>query len=203
MAATDPQMHRMSATDRREQIIACAMRLFEQKSYSDVSTAEIASEAGIGRPLIHHYFGTKRELYLEVVRRLSYVPATAISNIPDGSLEERIDASIERWLAVAWRHRKMWLSTITMETSGRDRAVEQILQQADDIAAERMLEAIGLAGDTDDHKKLHSMVRAFGGMARVASRLWLVDQSLTREEVHAMLTRTLLCIVKDVAPKFS
>jgi AcrR family transcriptional regulator len=192
----------MDATERREQILTCAMRLFEKHPYSEVSTSDIATEAGIARPLIHHYFGTKHELYLEVVRRLSYVPAAAISSIPEGTLEERIDASIERWLTVAKRHRNMWLSTITMEGSGRDHAISQILQQADEIAADRILEALDLTGTGPDQLRLHAMVRAYGGMAKVASRLWLVDQTLSREEVHALLTQTLRSIVEEVAPKF-
>jgi AcrR family transcriptional regulator len=187
----------MDATERREQILMAAMRLFEQRSYNEVSTADIATAAGVARPLIHHYFGTKRELYLEVVRRLSYVPAIAVKGISKGSLEERVDASIERWLTVAWRHRNMWLSTITME--GSDREVGQILRQADEIAADRMLEALGLT-EANDLPRLHAMILAYGGLAKAASRQWLIDQSLTRAEVHTLLTRTLLTIVRDVTP---
>jgi AcrR family transcriptional regulator len=187
----------MDATERREQILTAAMRLFEQRSYNEVSTADIATAAGVARPLIHHYFGTKRELYLEVVRRLCYVPAIAVKGISKGSLDERVDASIERWLTVAWRHRNMWLSTITME--GSDREVGQILRQADEIAADRMLEALGLT-EANDLPRLRAMILAYGGLAKAASRQWLIDQSLTRAEVHTLLTRTLLTIVRDVAP---
>jgi AcrR family transcriptional regulator len=160
---TSAPAQRMGAVERREQILACAMRHFEQRSYNEVSTAEIAKDAGVGRPLIHHYFGTKRELYLEVVRRLSfvpsYVPAAAVKDIPPESLAERIEASIDRWLTVAWRHRSMWISTITMDSAGRDKEVGRILQQADEIAADRMLEALGLA-DSPDYARLRVMTLA-------------------------------------------
>jgi hypothetical protein len=93
----------------------------------------------------------------------------------------------------------MWLSTVTVEGAGRDRDVRQILQQADEIAADRMLEALGLR-DEEARPRLHAMMIAYGGLVKAASRQWLVDQSLTRDEVHALLTRTLLVIVRDVAP---
>lgn len=196
------QQRRMGATERREQILSCAMRLFERLPYNEVSTADIAKEAGIGRPLIHHYFGTKRELYLEVVRRLTYVPAFVVKAIPQGSLEERTEASIDRWLSVIWRHRNMWLATISMESSGRDREIERILQQADEIAADRMLEVLGIAESGPGYGRLRAMVLAHGGLAKASTRQWLVNQSLTRDEVHALLSRTLLTIVQDVAPTF-
>lgn len=190
---------RMDATERREQILGAAMRLFEQSTYNEVSIADIAGAAEVARPLIHHYFGTKRDLYLEVVRRLSYVPPIAVKGVSAGTLAERVDASITRWLTVAWRHRNMWVSTIAMQAP--DREVAQILQQADDIAADRMIEALGLS-DTN-LPKLRAMVLAYGALAKAASRQWLVDQTLTREEVHALLTGTLLTIVRDVAPQFT
>ena len=74
MTAKTAESKRMDGYERREQIITCAMRLFE-KGYSEVSIGDIADAAGIARPLIHHYFGTKRDLYLEVVRRLSHITA--------------------------------------------------------------------------------------------------------------------------------
>lgn len=190
---------RMDAAQRREQILVCATRLFEQQPYNDVQLADIADQAGIGRPLIHHYFGTKRELYLEVVRRTSYVPAVAVKAVGEGTLEERVDASITRWLTVARRHRNLWASTLFSEGSGLDPEITRILQEADEIAAERMVEALGLASRGDD-AVLRAMVLAFGSLAKAASRQWLVTGSLTREQAHSLLTRTLLTIVRDVAP---
>src|SRR4051812_5171083 len=75
MTATGASRGRRLEPDaRREQLLECAVRLFGEKPYAEVSTAEIAAEAGIARGLLNHYFGTKRDLYLEVVRRLVFVP---------------------------------------------------------------------------------------------------------------------------------
>ncbi|WP_330254974.1 TetR/AcrR family transcriptional regulator [Nocardia sp. NBC_00565] len=205
MADGGTPQQRMGALERREQILAVAAKHFEKRPYSEVSTAEIAKDAGVARPLINHYFGTKRDLYLEVLRRLShvppYVPAAAVRGIPADALEDRIRASVDHWLNVTWKHRSIWTSTIGIDTPSRDREIERILQQADEIAADRMLEALGLA-EHEDYKRLHAMVLVYGGLAKAAGRQWLVHQSLTREEVMALLSQTLLTIVRDVAPSF-
>jgi AcrR family transcriptional regulator len=195
----EPSGRRLNPTDRREQILVCAMRLFEERSYTEVSTADIADAAGIGRPLIHHYFGTKRDLYLEVVRRFVFVPAVAVRGVAKGTLEERIDASIERWMDVASRHRKLWLTTIFSEGPGRDREMEQILQHADEIAANRMIEALGLT-ESSDAATLHAVMLAFGPMAKATSRLWLIEGTFGRAQVHLLLTRTLRHLILEVLP---
>jgi AcrR family transcriptional regulator len=190
---------------RREQILSVAARHFEERSYSEVSTNSIAKDAGVGRPLIHYYFGTKRELYLEVVRRYAMVPpdvpAAAVRGIAEDALEERIHASIDYWLSVTSRHRSIWTSTISIEAPTRDGEIERILEQADEIAADRMLEALGLAAHPH-RRRLHAMFLAFGGLARAAGRQWLVRDTLTREEVTVLLSQSLLMIIRDIAPQF-
>ncbi|MGW6730915.1 TetR/AcrR family transcriptional regulator [Nocardia sp. NPDC055029] len=200
---TQPQ--RMGALERREQILAVAAKHFEKRPFSEVSTLDIAKDAGVARPLINHYFGTKRDLYLEVLRRLShvpaYVPAAAVRGIPEEALEERVRASIDHWLNVTWKHRSIWTSTIGIDIPSRDREIERIMQQADEIAADRMLEALGLS-EREDTKRLHAMMLAYGGLAKSAGRQWLIHHTLSREEVAAILSQTLLTIVRDVAPTF-
>jgi AcrR family transcriptional regulator len=200
LEATSPR--RMDATQRRELILRSAMRLFEQQPYNDVSLGDVAKDAGIGRPLIHHYFGTKRDLYIEVIRRLSYVPAVAVRSVAHGTLEERVDAAIDRWLTVARRHRNLWSATVSVEGPGLDREIERIQEEANLVAVERMLEALGLAEVQPGGEVLRTLVLAYGGMAKTTSRQWLVNQSLTREQAHALLTKTLLTIIREVAPAF-
>lgn len=193
------ERRRLDPTERREQILSCATRLFEDRAYGEVSTADIAAAAGIGRPLIHHYFGTKRELYLEVVRRVAYVPAVAVHGVAKGDLDQRIDSSIARWLDVAWRHRRLWMATITPEGPGRDREIEQILRNADEVAANRMVEALGLEKHPDV-AMLRTLMLAFGPLAKAASRQWLVAGELTRPQIHVLLTTVVRALVIQVLP---
>ncbi|OXR45142.1 HTH-type transcriptional regulator BetI [Nocardia cerradoensis] len=203
MSVDNGTHQRMGALERREQILAVATKHFEKRPYGEVSTVEIAKDAGVARPLINHYFGTKRDLYLEVLRRLShvppYIPSVAVRGLPTDALADRVRASIDHWLNVTWKHRTIWTSTIGIDVPSHDREIERILRQADEIAAERMIEALGLA-EHEDYGRLHAMMLAYGGLAKAAGRQWLVHQSLSRGDVAVLLTRTLLTIVRDVVP---
>jgi AcrR family transcriptional regulator len=60
---------RLSAEERREEILAAAMDLFAQRGLYGTSTDEIARRAGISQPYLFRLFGTKKELYLATVER--------------------------------------------------------------------------------------------------------------------------------------
>jgi AcrR family transcriptional regulator len=55
---------RMDSAERRRQILHAATGLFLRRPYSQVSISDIAEEAGVARGLLHHYFDSKRDLYL-------------------------------------------------------------------------------------------------------------------------------------------
>lgn len=193
-----PRWRRLEPDERRAQILACARRLFRERNYEAVSTTELARESGVARGLIHHYFGTKRELYLEVLRDLMFIPEFAVEQLAPGTVEERVAASVDRFLGVIERHRSMWLDTVGTGGYGRDPEVEQILQEADEIAADHIIETAGLSGIEEGREELRAMIRSFSGMAKVASREWLVRGSLDHDQVHALLSTTLVTIVRRV-----
>jgi len=56
---------RLSADDRRRQLIAIGLTKLIEKPIQDLSMDEIATEAGISRGLLFHYFPTKADFYVE------------------------------------------------------------------------------------------------------------------------------------------
>ncbi len=62
-------MARKSAEERREEIVAIALRHFAVGGYHGTSTEAIAREAGISQPYLFRLFRTKRELFLACVDR--------------------------------------------------------------------------------------------------------------------------------------
>jgi AcrR family transcriptional regulator len=60
---------RSTAGERRESVLAAAMREFADKGLHGASTDAIASAAGISQPYLFRLFGTKKGLYLATARR--------------------------------------------------------------------------------------------------------------------------------------
>lgn len=60
----------MKALEKRNYIIEKCYRLLLQKGFDAVSISDIQKECGVARGLLYHYFGSKEELFYEVVRKV-------------------------------------------------------------------------------------------------------------------------------------
>lgn len=198
---------RLPPDERREQIVACAVRLFGQRPYAQVSAAEIAREAGIARGLLNHYFGDKRGLYLEVVRRSVLLPSLEGGPRPPRAadtealdalaLEDRVERAVGWFLDSVEPQAASYFTVLGSEGVAEDEDVARILEEADDLAARRVLELVGL--DADDHVA-RAAVRAYGGLAKATVREWTRAGALSRAQAHRLLRDALLTIVTRTLP---
>lgn len=185
---------RMSATQRREQILRCAIELVESAPFTEVSVDAVAERAGVTRTLVHHYFGTRRGLYLEAVRRLYTIPETATEDLGGATPLDRVRPLVERWLDGVWEHRTMWVATVTGPGPGADPEVAEIIRAVDRDLARRALDALGLDEHGDD-VRIEAVMLTFAALAKQSSREWLQEGALSRDDVRRLLTATLAAIV--------
>jgi AcrR family transcriptional regulator len=66
-SVSEPSRRRLSADDRRKQLIGIGLTKLLETPIQDLSMDEIATEAGISRGLLFHYFPTKTDFYLECI----------------------------------------------------------------------------------------------------------------------------------------
>jgi TetR/AcrR family transcriptional regulator len=52
----------------REQLMRSALTLFTQRGYSATTVRELVKEAGVTKPVLYYYFGSKEGLFLELMR---------------------------------------------------------------------------------------------------------------------------------------
>lgn len=197
MSVDAGQRRRLEPDARREQILSVAVRLFGERGYAAVSTGDVAAGAGVARGLVNHYFGTKKDLYLEVIRVMLTVPEVAVTRLPQADLPTRVDAIVTWFLDVVSRHSTSWLGAITAGGMAGDAEVDRVIAEAVDVAADRVLSAVGPPA-AQRSPALHAMARSYVGLATSTAREWLQRGELTRVQVHKLLTATLLAIVDQV-----
>src|ERR687885_9750 len=91
---------RMRPHERREQILLAARGVFAEEGYEGASVDELASRAGITKPIVYRHFRSKRGLYHAVledhmndlIRRLW----VALSSSPDP--RERLRGGLRAYL---------------------------------------------------------------------------------------------------------
>jgi len=64
-----PTTQRLSAAERKDEILEAAMIEFAERGLHGTSTEDIARRAGISQPYLFRLFRTKKELYKATVRR--------------------------------------------------------------------------------------------------------------------------------------
>jgi AcrR family transcriptional regulator len=191
---------RLDHDERREQILAAACRLYAQRHYADVSTTDIASAAGVTRGLVHHYFGRKRDLYVEVVTSMLRAPDLGPPRKPGQSLESALSDAVDRWLEMVHRSRETWLATLGAQGFGRDEEIESVLERARERIADRLISMLRPDAAVADSAELRAVVRAYAGFAEAGSLEWLRGR-ITREQIHDLLLHGLLNLVRDVLPR--
>ncbi|HEX6497550.1 MAG TPA: TetR family transcriptional regulator [Micromonosporaceae bacterium] len=77
---------RRGSPDTREAILAAARDAFAAHGFDGTSIRAIAGAAGVDPALVHHYFGTKEELFLATIRS-PIDPADLLPKVLDGDLD--------------------------------------------------------------------------------------------------------------------
>ncbi len=193
---------RLDPDVRREQILAEASSLFADQDYSAVSLEMIAARAGVTRGLVHHYFGSKRGLFLAVVERAVRVPDD-VALIPEGasgSFDEIVAACVRRWMRVIESAGGLWIAADSGGVGGAD--ADAVLSSARDDLVDRMIDEVPFPASLD-RDLLRSALRCYAAVARVATEEWLVRGTLTREQTETLLRLELLGIVERIVPALS
>ena len=69
VTTTATTTERLTAPERREQILEAAVTVFAERGYEGASTDVIARMAGISQPYLFRLFGTKRDLIIATIKR--------------------------------------------------------------------------------------------------------------------------------------
>lgn len=86
---TAPKRTRMTGIERRQQLINVGRSLFASKGYDSTSVEEIATTAGVTKPVVYEHFGGKEGLYAVVVDREVLRLVTTISDSLSSAVHPR------------------------------------------------------------------------------------------------------------------
>ena len=185
-----PARTRLTPDSRRRSILDAAGRLYAERPYDRVSTTEVAAAAGVTRGLVHHYFGSKRELFLEVMRETVLMPERDLPDLSALPLEERVGRTIDWILDGATTFGQAWVAASGAVNLHGPSDVQEIVDDADDRAARLVLDALGLPDDD----ALRARLRPVAAYVKALCREWLDRGTLDRADVHADVCAAVLTV---------
>ncbi|MEN8655004.1 TetR family transcriptional regulator [Streptomyces sp. 21So2-11] len=173
----------------RERILQAARAEFSERGYDKTSMRGIAKAAGVDAALVHHYFGTKDDVFAAAIE-MSFEPALVLPSIigqgPDGIGERLARYFIGVWENPATRAPLLAVvrSALTNETAAK------VLRT---FVLRRLLERI--AADLDVPNPTFRAELAASHMIGIAILRYVVKvepmASVDTEEIVAMVAPTL------------
>lgn len=88
----------MNPEERRRELLACAMKLFAEEGYDNVSVRAVARAAGVAPGLAYHYFDSKEKMFAEAIEDYARCCAESICELLDDnnlSLDEKLEQALE------------------------------------------------------------------------------------------------------------
>lgn len=107
-------------SDRRERILASARELFSRNGIDKTSIRAIAADAGVDAALVHHYFGTKTQLFAAAIH-IPIDPMTVIGRLKEVPVEQ-IGHTLPSILLPLWDSEvgKAFVATLRSILAGND-----------------------------------------------------------------------------------
>ncbi|MFF1548325.1 TetR family transcriptional regulator [Streptomyces sp. NPDC058291] len=94
---------RAESADTRDRILTAAREEFSERGYEKTSVRGIAKAAGVDSALVHHYFGTKEQVF-EAAIEVAFAPALdAPAAVADGPLDQ-VGERLARFVLGVWEN---------------------------------------------------------------------------------------------------
>ncbi|MEU4345087.1 TetR/AcrR family transcriptional regulator [Nocardia sp. NPDC023852] len=189
----------MSPDERREQLIALGARLLGDRAIEDISVSEIAEQAGISRGLLFHYFPTKQDFQLAIVRHANAELLERVTPDRNLSVFEMLRDSIGRYVEYVSENRTSYLALLRGPTSVSPDLAPLADQTRDAIIGIILTEASIPVGDAD-RPRLTLAMRGWIAFVEETSLAWLRTEPIPREQLIDLLVESLIAIAFSVDP---
>ncbi|WP_234313889.1 TetR/AcrR family transcriptional regulator [Streptomyces sp. NBRC 109706] len=102
---------RLPRSVREREIVEAALRVFAQRGYHAAVVDEIAEVAGISKPMVYLYLGSKEELFAACIRHASAAMTAAFRQAADGgdAPELRLWRGLSAFFGFVAEHRDSWV----------------------------------------------------------------------------------------------
>ncbi len=187
---SEPQTNRrrMTAAERRDQLIGVARVCFAEKGFDGTSIEEIAARAEVSKPIIYEHFGGKEGLYAVVVDRevttLLQSLRTALTD-PQATSRQLLESGTLALLSYIEScpegFQIIMRDSSELGGSGFASLLNDVIARVEGLLIPRF-EARGF-----DPKAVPLIAQALTGLVAMTGQWWLDNPEFTKEEVACHL----------------
>lgn len=186
MAARSGSERRLSAPERRAQLVEVAYSTLRANPYASLTHEDLAARVGVSKPLVFHYFPTVTDLRLAVFERLAGDLLHRLNQVGELPLGPRLRAGIEAFIDTADHHTDLYLHLV------RGAAGDERLHDAMQATRDGMARLVGAwAGIESPSPAVLVIIRGYLGLVEEAVLQWLPTHPLPRSVLVDFLSGAL------------
>jgi AcrR family transcriptional regulator len=177
----------MTGKERREQLVGIARALFAERGFEGTSIEEIASRAGVSKPVVYEHFGGKEGLYAVVVdRETEYLLGQVTGALSGGHPRELLEQAALALLDYVESHTDGFRilvrdSPVAQQTGTFASLISDIAGQVEHILGEEF-KARGF-----DQRNSGMYAQMLVGMVALTGQWWLDVRKPKKSDVAAHL----------------
>lgn len=137
---------RPGPSSTRPEILAAARTLFASRGYHATTVRDIAAEAGVNAALVHHYFGSKDQVFVAAMN-LPLNPADLISQLRDSGPRAQLGERVVRLFARTWRDPATGqpLQALLRAAASTEQGATMMRQFVEDVMLPRVSAELGVS----------------------------------------------------------
>lgn len=171
---------RLSAGERRNQLVEVGRAVFAEKGYEATSVEEIAERAKISKPIVYEHFGGKEGLYAVIVdREMDYVIGQISEAISTGTPRDMIEGAALAFMRYV-QDRPDGFAVLSRDSPTQSGLANLLAEVADKVGSVMTTE-FKRAGYDPKAAPVYS--QALIGMVTFVGQWWVENPKMSAEEV--------------------
>ena len=177
---------RMSAADRRRQVLDVGLEVFARHGYHETSMSALAAEAGVTKPVLYQHFASKHDLFEELLsetgdRLMRAIEASEVEDTP----RRRVEAGFRSFFRF-FEERPAAFALLYGTSLAVDPDFRRDARRVRDTFAEYLASLIR----TVDHESALAMAAGINGLSEGMIRHWMHEEDpRPAEEMAALAAR--------------
>jgi AcrR family transcriptional regulator len=195
MTAPAPARTRLPRAQREQQILDIAHARFAAHGFGAVTMDDVATDAGVTKPLLYAYFGNKERLYIACMERAGdAMLATVLEAVADADgPADALRRGLRAFFAFVDEDRDAWrvLFDETLPAGGDvAQRVGEYRERLVGLVAETLLNRLPQKRRAEHATEIEALSHALLGAAEALARWWLRTGAVPAAEAAELLIAT-------------
>jgi AcrR family transcriptional regulator len=183
---------RLGADARRSQLVHVGLDLLKSSPFDQVSPDLVARVAGVSKGLVFHYFPTKRDLQVAVLRAAAAELLAELDPDPAMAPDQRLRAGLDAFVDFIEQQPANYLAV--SRSAGSDPGLLAVFEDTRAAVVDIVVRSLGLSAPPPG---LRIVIRGWIAMVEEAILHWLDGRPIPREALVDFLQKAALTMLPD------